>query len=556
MRTSRLSPIWLVLVGILSVQFGAGIAKTLFDEVAPTTIVWLRLATSAVVLLAIARPALRGRTRQDWLVVLAFGLILGRDELGDLPVVRADPDRPRGHHRVRRPADAGGARLAAARATCSGWGWPALGVLLLGLRARRPDLGRGRLRAAGRRRLGGVHPAERADRPPLAGLDGLAVASVVATLLLTPLTLGRYADQLADARILVLGALVGLLSSVIPYTCELVALRTLRPAVFSILMSLEPAAAALAGLVVLQRGARARCSWWRWPAWSSPASAPPGPARRSPSRCRTDRAQALSSNCSRSLHTGVMRAAATVASVESTPSSPGPESHHDLAQPPVRRTVRRARPGPRLARRVPAGRPPQRHVASTALAAAPRRAPGRRRLLRRAAPPSRTAAAAPAPSVHRWPTRAARHPAGSDRPSAPAESAHADLCGARRDRRRASPTTTSSPTTAPAYRLDQRPRRDASTARPSCSATGSAPAPWAWPALLAPTAASGSSRGTTAAPAAPTARPTRATAASRRSSRTRLSVMDHFGIDRAPCSWAGRWASTRCSSWPSATPSG
>ena len=83
------------------------------------------------------------------------------------------------------------------------------------------------------------------------GVDGLALASVVAALLLTPVTLGRYADQLDDARVLVLGALVGLLSSVIPYTCELVALRSLRPAVFSILMSLEPAAAALAGLVVV-----------------------------------------------------------------------------------------------------------------------------------------------------------------------------------------------------------------------------------------------------------------------------------------------------------------
>ena len=74
---------------------------------------------------------------------------------------------------------------------------------------------------------------------------------MVAVLLLTPVSLGKYADQLGDARILVLGALIGLLSSVIPYTCELVALRSLRPAVFGILMSLEPAAAALAGLVVL-----------------------------------------------------------------------------------------------------------------------------------------------------------------------------------------------------------------------------------------------------------------------------------------------------------------
>jgi inner membrane transporter RhtA len=51
--------------------------------------------------------------------------------------------------------------------------------------------------------------------------------------------------------VVLLGALVGLLSSVIPYSCELVALRSLRPAVFGILMSLEPAAAALAGLVVV-----------------------------------------------------------------------------------------------------------------------------------------------------------------------------------------------------------------------------------------------------------------------------------------------------------------
>jgi inner membrane transporter RhtA len=83
------------------------------------------------------------------------------------------------------------------------------------------------------------------------GLDGLGVASTVAALLLTPLTLGRYGDQLGQPRVLVLGAVVGVLSSVIPYSCELVALRTLRPAVFGILMSLEPGVAALAGLAVL-----------------------------------------------------------------------------------------------------------------------------------------------------------------------------------------------------------------------------------------------------------------------------------------------------------------
>ncbi len=71
------SPVLLVLVGILSVQFGASVAKTVFDDASPTGIVWLRLAASAVVLCALARPALRGRSRADWTVVLAFGLTLG-----------------------------------------------------------------------------------------------------------------------------------------------------------------------------------------------------------------------------------------------------------------------------------------------------------------------------------------------------------------------------------------------------------------------------------------------------------------------------------------------
>ena len=55
-----LRPEWLVLVGIASVQFGAAFAKLLFDEVSPTTMVWLRLLTSAVVLTAVTRPSVRG----------------------------------------------------------------------------------------------------------------------------------------------------------------------------------------------------------------------------------------------------------------------------------------------------------------------------------------------------------------------------------------------------------------------------------------------------------------------------------------------------------------
>ena len=73
----QISPIWLVLVGIASVQLGAAVAKHLFDEIEPTAMVWLRLVTSSIVLLASARPQLRGRSRDDWLTVVAFGVTLG-----------------------------------------------------------------------------------------------------------------------------------------------------------------------------------------------------------------------------------------------------------------------------------------------------------------------------------------------------------------------------------------------------------------------------------------------------------------------------------------------
>ena len=68
---------WLVIIGIASVQLGAGIAKNVFDDAAPMTLVWLRLATSAVILTIIARPSLRGRTPEDWQVAIAFGVVLG-----------------------------------------------------------------------------------------------------------------------------------------------------------------------------------------------------------------------------------------------------------------------------------------------------------------------------------------------------------------------------------------------------------------------------------------------------------------------------------------------
>jgi inner membrane transporter RhtA len=243
--------VWLVLAGILSVQLGASVAKSIFDEVSPTTLVFLRLATSALVLVLAVRPVLRGRTRQDWCVVLAFGATLGlmnwsfyqafaRIPLGIAVTLEFLGPLSLAVLGSRRARDLLWVLLAGIGVAVLGWsGGGSLNLpgVLFALLAGTCWAAYILLSAQTGRRW--------------EGFDGLAVASVVAALLLVPGAVGTGGSDLLDPRILAVGALVGLLSSVIPYSCELVALRTLRPSVFSILMSLEPAAAALAGMLVL-----------------------------------------------------------------------------------------------------------------------------------------------------------------------------------------------------------------------------------------------------------------------------------------------------------------
>jgi len=239
-----------VLVGIASVQVGAAIAKTLFDEVEPEAIVWLRLVVSAVVLTLIARPALRGRSGSDWLVVLGFGATLG---LMNWAIYQAFARIPLGIAvTIEFIGPLALALIGSRRARDLIWvALAALGVALLGLEPADLNLA-GVLFAllAGAGWAAYILLSAQTGRR-WQGLDGLAMASVVATLLLTPVMVGGGSSGLDDGRILLLGAAVGLLSSVIPYSCEMAALRTLPPSVFSILMSLEPAAAALAGIVIV-----------------------------------------------------------------------------------------------------------------------------------------------------------------------------------------------------------------------------------------------------------------------------------------------------------------
>jgi inner membrane transporter RhtA len=246
----RPGPVGLVLLGIASVQVGASIAKGLFDEISPTGMVWLRLVTSALVLTVVARPVLRGRNRGDWAVVVSFGLTLAvmnwaiYESFARIPLGVAVTVEFIGPLTL--------AVVLSRRVQELAWvGLAGIGVAILGFAPADLDLvGIALALVAGAAWAGYILLSVRTGRR-WSGLDGLAVASMVAALVLSAPALVSEGHELMDLRLIVLGTAVGLLSSVIPYASEMVALRSLPPAVFGVLMSLEPAAAALAAMVLL-----------------------------------------------------------------------------------------------------------------------------------------------------------------------------------------------------------------------------------------------------------------------------------------------------------------
>jgi inner membrane transporter RhtA len=245
----------LVLGGIFSLQIGAGLAKGLFDTLPPTAVVFLRLAFSAVALAAITqravRAALRRASRGDLGLAVTFGLSLAAmniaiyESFSRIPLgvaVTIEFIGPLGVAVAlsRRRLDLLWVLLAATGVVLLARGGPGgidpVGVLFALVAA----VGWAAYILLGKQ-LGQRFP----------GSSGLTVASVVGAVAVAPIGLTAGGADLWQTHVLVLTAGIALLSSVIPYSFELEALRRMPATVFGILMSVEPAAAALVGLVVL-----------------------------------------------------------------------------------------------------------------------------------------------------------------------------------------------------------------------------------------------------------------------------------------------------------------
>jgi len=258
-RVDRAPPTGLVLAAVASVQFGAALAKTLFDELGPGGTVFLRVLFAALVLFALWRPRLAGRPSRDVWLAAAFGVSLAGMNLAFYGALDRIPLGVAVTFEFVGPL--GVAVAGSHRALDLLWVLlAAAGILLLsdfGDFAGLDTAGVGLAVLAGAFWAAYILLSARTGRV-FPGGSGLALAMVVASALLVPVGVAEGGDALLRPELLGLGAAVAMLSSAVPYSLELEALRRLPAQVFGVLMSLEPAVAALAGFVVLGEDLSAR----------------------------------------------------------------------------------------------------------------------------------------------------------------------------------------------------------------------------------------------------------------------------------------------------------
>ncbi len=243
----------LVLVAVCSVQFGGAFAATLFERVGATGAVSLRLVLATIILLVVVRPRVRGIGGRTWLTVAAYGASLGlmnlsiyaafsRMELGAAVTVEFCGPLVLAAVLSKRAGDWAAVALAA------------LGVVLVSGHEWSDILQPGVVFAlmAGAMWASYILLAARVSTL-MPRLDGLAVGMMFATVIVAPAGLVLHGPELLHGPTLAVGLAVAVMSSVLPYSLELVALRRMPARVFGVLQSTEPALAALAGLLVLSQ---------------------------------------------------------------------------------------------------------------------------------------------------------------------------------------------------------------------------------------------------------------------------------------------------------------
>ena len=250
----RVPPLTLVFGSIISVQFGAAISVTIFDEVGVAGSTLLRLAFASLFLFLLSRPKVSQWSARQVKMAIAFGVTLAAMNLAFyfaidiLPVGIATTIEFIGPISIaaifsRRLLDGLWVALAAAGVVLIAQPWSGGSLELEGVLMALLAAFFWAVYILIAQRAGEVFP----DR------DGLTIAMMIGTAIVFIPGVASAGAMLVTPQILLLGAVIGLLSSLIPYSFELEALRRMPARVFGTLMSIEPAVAVLAGFIILSQ---------------------------------------------------------------------------------------------------------------------------------------------------------------------------------------------------------------------------------------------------------------------------------------------------------------
>jgi inner membrane transporter RhtA len=251
-----------VILAMMTIQTGASIAKQLFPLIGPEGTTALRLGFSAVVLWLVFRPWRALPMGRDWQAIIIYGLCLGGMNILFYLAIARIPLGIAVALEFTGPLTV--ALLASRRKRDLFWVACAIaGILLLlpdmrGVDALDP-LGVLLALAAGACWAGYILFGKKTGSHASGGIT-VALGITVAAVVLVPVGAVTQGLALLSWQVLPLGLLVGILSSAVPYSLEMVALRHMTSQNFSVFMSMEPAIAALAGLLILSE----LLTLWQW----------------------------------------------------------------------------------------------------------------------------------------------------------------------------------------------------------------------------------------------------------------------------------------------------
>ena len=240
-----------LLCAMATIQSGASIAKQLFPYVGPEGTTAYRLGFSAIILCMVFRPW--RRLPGNWIPIIVYGLCLGGMNITFYYAIERIPIGIGVALEFTGPLTV--ALLSSKRKRDYLWvGFAILGIVLL-----LPDMGSvdgldpiGVVLAliAGAFWAGYILFGKKTGNHGSGGAT-VALGMSIAAVVLVPYGIASQGSALLSWQLIPLGIMIGLLSSALPYSLEMVALRNMSAQSFSIMMSLEPAIAALAGFLIL-----------------------------------------------------------------------------------------------------------------------------------------------------------------------------------------------------------------------------------------------------------------------------------------------------------------